>query len=135
MKIVSRSLIGVEHVRAVSVKNLLGCCHYGTSHALTPTVTMLSYVVSATLVLPNAFALMRAPGLAAIGLIALTASAHAVEQNALNPDASADNARAITATPDVAPAIGPIDTAPIEARRYRVRDHHCVTPLLMVRRH
>jgi uncharacterized protein YkwD len=115
VKIVNRSLIGVEHVRAVSVKNLLGCCHYGTSHALTPTVTMLAYVVSATLVLPNAFALMRAPRLAAIGLIALTAFAYAVEQNALNPDASADNARAITAAPDVAPAIGPIDTPPIEA--------------------
>jgi hypothetical protein len=35
----------------------------------------------------NAFALMRAPRLAAIALIALTASANAVEQNALNPDA------------------------------------------------
>jgi uncharacterized protein YkwD len=58
---------------------------------------------------------MRAPRLAAIGLIALTASAHAVEQNALNPDASADNALAITTAPDVAPVIGPIDTAPIEA--------------------
>jgi uncharacterized protein YkwD len=55
---------------------------------------------------------MRAPRLAAIGLIALTASAHAVEQNALNPDASADNA---LAAPTVTPAIGPIDTAPIEA--------------------
>jgi uncharacterized protein YkwD len=63
----------------------------------------------------NAFALMRAPRLAAIGLIALTASAHAVEQNALNPDASADNALAITTAPAVTPAIGPIDTAPIEA--------------------
>jgi uncharacterized protein YkwD len=58
---------------------------------------------------------MRAPRLAAIGLIALTASAHAVEQNALNPDASADNALAITTAPAVTPAIGPIDTAPIEA--------------------
>ena len=44
--------------------------------------------------------------------MALTASAHAVEQNALNPDASADNALATTA-PAVTPAIGPIDTAPI----------------------
>jgi uncharacterized protein YkwD len=35
---------------------------------------------------------MRAPRYAAIGLVALTASAHAVEQNALNPDASAGNA-------------------------------------------
>jgi uncharacterized protein YkwD len=58
---------------------------------------------------------MRAPRLAAIGLIALTASAHAVEQNALNPDASTDNALAITTAPAVTPAIGPIDTAPIEA--------------------
>jgi uncharacterized protein YkwD len=57
---------------------------------------------------------MRAPRLAAIGLIALTASAHAVEQNALNPDAT-DNALAITTAPDVTPAIGPIDTAPIES--------------------
>jgi uncharacterized protein YkwD len=63
---------------------------------------------------PNSFALMRTPRLAAIGLIALTASAHAIEQNALNPDASADNALAITAPAETA-AIGPIDTAPIEA--------------------
>jgi uncharacterized protein YkwD len=60
-------------------------------------------------------ALMRAPRLVAIGLIALTASAHAVEQNALNPDASADNALVTTTAPAVTPAIGPIDTAPIEA--------------------
>jgi hypothetical protein len=38
---------------------------------------------------------MRAPRYAAIGLVALTASAHAVEQNALSPDTSADNALAI----------------------------------------
>jgi hypothetical protein len=81
---------------------------------------MLAYVVGATrdssrtLSATNAFALMRAPRLAAIGLIALTASAHAVEQNALNPHASTDNALAITA-PDVTLAIVPIDTAPIEA--------------------
>ena len=59
---------------------------------------LAAYLVSATrgssrtLSATNAFALMHAPRLAAIGLIALTASAHAVEQNALNPDASADNA-------------------------------------------
>ena len=53
---------------------------------------------------------MRAPRLAAIGLAALTASAHAVEQNA-----SADNALVTTTAPAVTPAIGPIDTAPIEA--------------------
>ena len=58
---------------------------------------------------------MRAPRHAAIGLVALTASAHAVEQNALNPDASADNALVTTTAPAVTPAIGPIDTAPIEA--------------------
>jgi uncharacterized protein YkwD len=52
---------------------------------------------------------MRAPRLAAIGLIALTASAHAVEQNALNPDASADKALAIS------PPIAPSDNSPIEA--------------------
>jgi uncharacterized protein YkwD len=54
-------------------------------------------------------ALMRVPWHAALGLIALTAFAHAVEQNALNPDVSADNALAIS------PAIEPSDTAPIEA--------------------
>ena len=59
---------------------------------------LAAYLVSATrgssrtLSATNAFALMHAPRLAAIGLVALTASAHAVEQNALNPDASADNA-------------------------------------------
>jgi uncharacterized protein YkwD len=56
---------------------------------------------------------MRAPRLAAIGLIALTAPAHAVEKNALNPDASADSALAITTAPNA--AIGPIETAPIES--------------------
>jgi uncharacterized protein YkwD len=81
---------------------------------------MLAYVVRATrgfsrtLSATNAFALMRAPTLvAAIGLIALTASAHAVEQNALNPDASTDNA--LATAPAVTPAIGSIDTAPIES--------------------
>ena len=57
---------------------------------------------------------MCAPRLAAIGLIALR-SAHAVEQNALSPNASTDNALAITTAPAVTPAIGPIDAAPIEA--------------------
>ena len=58
---------------------------------------------------------MCAPRLAAVGLIALTASAHAVEQNALSPNASTDNALAITTAPAVTPAIGPMDAAPIEA--------------------
>lgn len=44
---------------------------------------------------------------AAIGLVALTASAHAVEQNALSPDSSADNALVTTTAPAV--------TTPIEA--------------------
>jgi uncharacterized protein YkwD len=60
-------------------------------------------------------ALMRVPRQAAIGLMALTASAHAVEQNVLNPDASTNNELAITTAPDVGPAIGPVDTARIEA--------------------
>ena len=47
---------------------------------------------------------MCAPRLAAVGLIALTASAHAVEQNALSPNASTDNALAITTAPAVTPA-------------------------------
>ena len=46
---------------------------------------------------------------AAIGLVALTASAHAVEQNALSPDTSADNALVTTTAP--APAV----TTPIES--------------------
>jgi uncharacterized protein YkwD len=50
---------------------------------------------------------MRAPRYAAIGLVALTASAHAVEQNALSPDTSADNALVTTTAPAV--------TTPIEA--------------------
>jgi uncharacterized protein YkwD len=58
--------------------------------------------------------LMRALRLVAIGLIALTAPAHAVEQNALNPDGAAVNPLATTA-PEVTPAIRPIDTAPIES--------------------
>ena len=60
---------------------------------------------------------------AAIGLITLTASAHAVEQNVgvvFNPDArqiifSLDNALTVPIAPAVAPAILPSDTAPIEA--------------------
>jgi uncharacterized protein YkwD len=60
-------------------------------------------------------AFMRVPRQAAIGLMALTASAHAVEQNVLNPDASTNNELAITTAPDVGPAIGPVDTARIEA--------------------
>jgi uncharacterized protein YkwD len=60
---------------------------------------------------------------AAIGLITLTASAHAVEQNVgvvFNPDArqiifSPDNALAVPIAPAVAPAIVPSDNAPIEA--------------------
>ena len=51
-------------------------------------------------------ALMRAPRLVAIGLIALTASAHAVEQNALNPDASA----------------APIESPPLPRPRPPLRD-------------
>jgi uncharacterized protein YkwD len=50
---------------------------------------------------------MRAARYAAIGLVALTASAHAVEQNALSPDTSADNALVTTTAPAV--------TTPIEA--------------------
>jgi uncharacterized protein YkwD len=82
---------------------------------------LAAYLVSATrgssrtLSATNAFALMHAPRLAAIGLVALTASAHAVEQNALNPDASADNALVTTTAPAVTPAIGSIDTASIES--------------------
>ena len=43
--------------------------------------------------------------LAAIGLIALTASAHAVEHNGLNPDASADNALVTTPLPRPRPPL------------------------------
>ena len=49
---------------------------------------------------------MRAPRYSAIAVMAVTASTHAVEQNALNPDAPADNALAITTAPDVALAVG-----------------------------
>ena len=49
---------------------------------------------------------------AAILLITLTASAHAVEQNF---GVSPDNALAVPIAPAVAPAIVPTDTAPIEA--------------------
>ena len=53
---------------------------------------------------------MRAPRYAAIGLVALTASAHAVEQNALSPDTSADNALVTTTAPAVTT---PIESPPL----------------------
>jgi uncharacterized protein YkwD len=53
---------------------------------------------------------MRAVRYAAIGLVALTASAHAVEQNALSPDTSADNALVTTTAPAVTT---PIESPPL----------------------
>jgi uncharacterized protein YkwD len=55
---------------------------------------------------------------AAIGLVALTASAHAVEQNALNPDASADSALLTTTTPEVA---APSEAPPLPRPRPSLR--------------
>jgi len=61
---------------------------------------------------------MHAPRLAAIGLVALTASAHAVEQNALNPDASADNVLVTTTAPAVA---APSEAPPLPRPRPSLR--------------
>jgi uncharacterized protein YkwD len=110
VKIVSGSLIGVESVKAVPLGIfwvVAARAHF--TRGVQSIVVLVAFYRS-----PMLLPLMRAPTLGGIGLIALTAFAHAVEQNTANSDASTDNARAITA-PAVTPAIGPIDIAPIEA--------------------